>query len=244
MDIERTLLSANRRAWLACTGGLLAAASTPARASVLEWWPYRSDQMRRIDPVITDFAADEATTAVLTGRRSSLASPLALQPPRAYARIGQQFGVNPWLLYGVALQESQLKFGERTLPYPWTLCVRGRGLRFGGYETTLQALRGYVGRQVTNVDCGAMQVNWHWHGDKLGSFERALDPYPNLAVGARILRGHYDARGSWRKAIALYHTGSDTTAETRERGNRYATQTLARLERMGAIRSEGRLRHG
>ena len=53
---------------------------------------------------------------------------------------------------------------------------------------TLAALKGYVGRGVTNVDCGAMQVNWRWHADRLGSIERALDPYPNLSVGAQILR--------------------------------------------------------
>ncbi|ROR39684.1 transglycosylase SLT domain-containing protein [Diaphorobacter sp. C33] len=245
-----------RRGLLVRAAALLAGAvAWPAQARVSDWLPYRPDQVRRleprlsggmdhaavssrtlrIDPVITDFEPAGARPAVHRPGKASATSATAsgLQPPGAYVRIARQYGVDPWLLYGVALQESQLKFGARTLPYPWTLCVRGKGLRYAGYGETLAALKGYVGRGVTNVDCGAMQVNWRWHADRLGSFERALDPYPNLSVGAQILRGHYDARGDWRGAIALYHTGSDATAEARQRGERYAAQTLARLERLG-----------
>ena len=227
----------------------LSAGSVQARLS--DWLPYRADQIMRIDPVIdgsgrgeapttvriepilTDFEARPEVRAAVRAAPTRPLPPLGEQPPRAYVRTGERYKVDPWLLYGVALQESQLKFGNRTLPYPWTLCVRGRGMRFGNYQETLTALKRFVGERVTNVDCGAMQVNWRWHADRLGSFERALDPYPNLSVGAQILRGHYDVRGDWRRAIALYHTGSDATVETRQRGERYAAQTLARLERLG-----------
>ena len=243
-----------RRGLLVRAAALLAGAvAWPAQARVSDWLPYRPYQVRRleprlsgemhhaavsgrtlrIDPVITDFEPAAPRHAVHRPGKASATTASGLQPPGAYVRIARQYGVDPWLLYGVALQESQLKFGARTLPYPWTLCVRGKGLRYAGYGETLAALKGYVGRGVTNVDCGAMQVNWRWHADRLGSFERALDPYPNLSVGAQILRGHYDARGDWRHAIALYHTGSDATVETRQRGERYAAQTLARLERLG-----------
>ena len=78
-----------------------------------------------------------------------------------------------------------------------------------------------------------MQVNWRWHGDKLGSAEQALKPYSNLATGARILRGHFEERSDWRAAVALYHTGTDASAAARQRGARYASQTLGRLARMG-----------
>lgn len=244
-----------RRAWLARGAACLAGASAgwPAHAAMGDaqnWLPYRADQMMRIEPhltarapgatpatvriepVITDFVHTPAPKRAGAGSAGGL-PPLGSEPPRAYVRTGRQYGVEPWLLYGVALQESQLKFGNRTLPYPWTLCVRGQGLRFGSYAQTLAALRERVGSGITNVDCGAMQVNWHWHSDKLGSFERALDPYPNLAVGARILRAHFDASGNWRQAVAHYHTGGDPSAQARRRGARYAEQALARLERLG-----------
>ena len=222
-----------------------------AQAKVSEWLPYSPDQVMRIEPltvagsttnaqrmirlepVITDFEASARTRALVQRSTPRPLPRLGSQPPRAYVRTGDKFGIDPWLLYGVALQESQLKFGNRTLPYPWTLCVRGRGMRFGNYRETLAALKRFVGSSVTNVDCGAMQVNWHWHKDKLQTFEQALDPYPNLEIGARILRGHFDQRRDWRKAIALYHTDSDLTQETRTRGARYARQAINRLDRMG-----------
>lgn len=191
---------------------------------------------KRIDPVLADFRVLSPSVRIEPKARrlaSVQTGAQAWQPPRAYVRTGRRWGVEPWLLFGVALQESMLKFGKRSLPYPWTLCVRGRGLRYASYAQTLEALKGFVGQRITNVDCGAMQVNWHWHQDKLGSFEKALDPYPNLAVGARILRGHFEDRGDWRKAVALYHTGSDAKAVARERGQRYASQALTRLGRMG-----------
>ena len=245
---------AQRRGLLLRAAALLAgAAAWPVQARVDAWLPYGPDQVltlaprlsrdygraagsattMRIEPAITDFEPAAPRAAARRSEMATLASTPGAQPPRAYVRIARQYGVDPWLLYGVALQESQLKFGERTLPYPWTLCVRGKGLRYAGYGETLAALKSYVGRGVTNVDCGAMQVNWRWHADRLGSFERALDPYPNLTVGAQILRGHYEARGNWRRAIALYHTGSDASEQTRQRGERYAAQTLGRLERLG-----------
>ena len=242
IDLQR------RRLLQACGMATVAGLATgQAQARLSDWLPYRPDQVMRIDPVsmpaaartlriepiLTDFEARAQTRAAVRAAPARALPPLREKPPRAYVRTGERHGVEPWLLYGVALQESQLKFGSRTLPYPWTLCVRGRGLRYGNYQETLAALKRFVGERVTNVDCGAMQVNWHWHHDKLGSFERALDPYPNLDVGARILRGHYDTHRDWRRAVALYHTGTDSNATTRQRGARYASQTLNRLARMG-----------
>ncbi|GKS92650.1 transglycosylase SLT domain-containing protein [Acidovorax sp. SUPP2539] len=207
------------------------------------WLPYRPEDVKRIEPTGAPLpqisrgvaAPTRRIDPVLNDMRPDIrpASMVQSHPPKAYAVTAARMGVPPWLLFGVALQESKLKFGERTLPYPWTLCVRGQGLRYADYPETLAALKGFIARRVTNIDIGAMQVNWHWHGDKLQQPERALDPYPNLAVGAQILRGHFEAGGNWRRAIALYHTGSDNTRETLSRGARYADQVLQRLGRMG-----------
>ncbi|WP_284428171.1 transglycosylase SLT domain-containing protein [Acidovorax sp. SUPP2522] len=213
------------------------------------WLPYRPEDVKRIEPTGAPLPHIPRTAAAPTRRIDPVlqdmrpeiplqhtqgqASMVPSHPPKAYAVTAGRMGIPPWLLFGVALQESKLKFGERTLPYPWTLCVRGQGLRYADYPETLAALKGFIARRVTNIDIGAMQVNWHWHGDKLQQPERALDPYPNLAVGAQILRGHFEAGGNWRRAIALYHTGSDNTRETLARGARYADQVLQRLGRMG-----------
>ncbi|QIL83824.1 lytic transglycosylase domain-containing protein [Diaphorobacter sp. HDW4A] len=189
------------------------------------WWPYSADAARRIEPVITDKVI----------RRNAEPQVLAkAAPPKAYDEAARASNVDSWVLYGIALQESNMKLGEHTLPYPWTLCVAGSAKRYGGYEQTVQALRSFVNeRGIRNVDCGVMQVNWRWHNDKLQSFERALQPLANLAVGAQILREHYERSGSWMRAAALYHTGSDADGATVARGQRYASGVFRRLGRMG-----------
>lgn len=229
-----------RRAFLVTSAfGCVLAWPHGAQALSSEWWPYAANASVRIDPELTQPAAASAgsgyvkkmprvTQPVINGRGSKLL------PPKAYDVTGRRYNVDPWLLYGVALQESLMKFGEHTLPYPWTLCVAGAGKRYGSYESTLDALRHYVERKdIRNVDCGAMQVNWRWHSDKLKTFERALDPYLNLAVGAQILREHYERQRSWGRAVALYHTGTGGDAATAARGQRYSSRIFKRLARMG-----------
>jgi soluble lytic murein transglycosylase-like protein len=147
--------------------------------------------------------------------------------PPGYAVVGQRMGVPPMVLYGVALQESKLKFGEHALPYPWTLCVRGVAQRYDSYDAAVSALTGYVGRGITNVDCGSMQVNWHWNKERLRTFRRALDPYPNLFIGAQILVEHFNTTGSWFKAVGRYHHQVD-----RVRADNYATAVFARFSKI------------
>ncbi|MFC7410332.1 transglycosylase SLT domain-containing protein [Hydrogenophaga atypica] len=159
------------------------------------------------------------------------ATPIS-QPPLAYRRTADAIGVPAWILYGVALQESVLKFGRLALPYPWTLCVRGQGQRFASYEQALSALKRHLSQGITNVDCGAMQVNWHWHKQRLVSLERALDPYPNLAIGAQILAEHFSAHRNWFRAVALYHAGSINPAN-RARATGYAQNVVRHLQRQG-----------
>lgn len=238
----------SRRSLLAAAlGGV--AACLPAQAAMRRIEP---TPMLRIEPRITaafrhspalrDAVARSAEPQRKPRRaraitpRNTTPQKAPLHPPAAYVRTAERHGIPEWILYGVALQESQLKFGKRTLPYPWTLCVRGRGLRFGSYASTVAALKKLVAAGVTNIDCGAMQVNWHWHGDKLRTAENALEPYANLDIGARVLRACFDRRRNWVMAVADYHTGGNPAA--RARGQRYARQTFARLARMG-VRFKG-----
>ncbi len=252
-----------RRAWLqSAAAGAAIGAAMPGRADPSNWlstWvPYAPSPTKTLMPRITGTRASELSHFMATHeevgyrriepRRQPARQPTLTQtvplnntisgkfmrtPPTAYVLTAQRSGVPAWLLFGVALQESQLAFGREMLPYPWTLCVAGRGERHATYEQTLAALSRYVRAGLTNVDCGAMQVNWYWHKDRLGSFALALDPYPNLAAGASILRDHYKATGHWATAIGLYHTGSFDSAGRRIRAQGYATSVIARLRRLG-----------
>lgn len=166
-----------------------------------------------------------ATAAGFTARAVAAGRPAPLPP--GYQAMARRAGVPPLVLYGVALQESKLLFGSHALPYPWTLCVAGEPRRFASRVAAVADLRRTVGAGIRNVDCGSMQVNWRWHADKLGSFERALDPYPNLAVGAFILRSLYV--GDWFAAVGQYHTGPLRTREQVQRAERYAAAVFARI---------------
>jgi len=149
--------------------------------------------------------------------------------PRGYAHVARQHGVPAAVLFCVACQESVMRFGERYLPHPWTLCVRGQGQRFASYGEAVAALQGVLASGITNVDCGAMQVNWHWHRERLLNPHAALDPYPNLRIGASLLAEHHAACGDWFVAVGRYHHPSD-----RVRAQNYASGVFRRIERLAA----------
>lgn len=195
---------------------------------------------KRIEPSYRNFETGHTTILAKTreGQTLRAAEDFKSKTPRAYTLTAQAQGFDPRILYAVALQESVLKFGTRTLPYPWTLCVQGKPERHASYALTLASLRNHVSQGITNVDCGVMQVNWYWHKDQLVSLERAVDPYPNLAVGAQILGRHFADSGDWRTAIARYHAGV-ITPQNSDRAQRYAQSVLRRMASMG-LDSTGR----
>ncbi len=159
--------------------------------------------------------------------RSPRPSPTTSPMPAGYIVMGRIHHVPPLILYGVALQESARLFGDRVLPYPWTLNVAGEPRRFAGYESAVAALRTSVEQGQPNVDCGLLQVNWRYHHDKLSSFWAALDPYPNIGVGARLLRGHFDTTQDWFRAVGRYHSEAGGA-----RANAYAQSVYRRIARI------------
>ena len=127
----------------------------------------------------------------------------------------------------IALQESAKLFGHRVLPWPWTLNVRGTPRRYGNYGEAVADMAAIVLSGTSNVDAGVMQVNWGYHRHRLQSANRALDPYPNLHIGATILREHYDATGDWFVATGRYHAPAHAA-----RAEAYATSVYRRVARV------------
>jgi hypothetical protein len=162
----------------------------------------------------------------------SKAVPLLRVVPPAYRDAAVVARVPPRLLYGIALQESAMAFGNHVLPWLWTLNIRGTPHRYASYPLAVRALtRAVTVDKIRNVDCGAMQVNWRYHADKLVSFERALDPHVNLAVGAAILAAHYRSTGDWYQSTGRYHNAVD-----HERARKYANGVFARVARLTEAR--------
>jgi soluble lytic murein transglycosylase-like protein len=138
--------------------------------------------------------------------------------------MGQRFGIPPLVLYGVALQESAKLFGEFSLPWPWTLNVQGTPRRYARYAEAVEGLRAIVASGIRNVDTGLMQVNWGYHRDRLIEPSRALDPYPNIAVGATILRSHFERTRNWYAAVGRYHSPGNA-----ERAANYSALVFRRI---------------
>ncbi len=149
--------------------------------------------------------------------------------PPAYAAAARAMRVPARVLYGVALQESVMKYGRRHLPYPWTLNVEMVPERFDTYGEAVARLDALIRRGVRNIDCGAMQVNWRWHKDKLGSPKLALNPWRNLDIGARILAERFAETPDWFTAVGRYHSPGDAA-----RARRYAQRVFSRIERIEA----------
>ncbi|PZP98273.1 MAG: hypothetical protein DI587_14555 [Variovorax paradoxus] len=213
--------------WPASAGSL----TVPTKGQSVHLYP--PHETRRLDAAAT---MQHAVTSALRdqGPRAPVRPGAALRrPPAAFEQTAARYGIPAWLMYGVALQESQLTIGRTALPYPWTLNVGGRPERHRDEQAARAALRRYLRAGLTNVDCGPMQLNWRWHRDRLQTVERALDPYINLDVGAQLLADLRRTHGDWRLAIQLYHAGSLTTAERLGRAQRYLASVERRLQRHG-----------
>jgi hypothetical protein len=94
----------------------------------------------------------------------------------------------------------------RLIPWPWTLNVAGRPLRYANRRQACKALL-YALTQLppTRVDVGLGQINVGFHGHRVGHPCALLDPYQNLALAALILREQYTETEDWLIAIGHYH---------------------------------------
>jgi hypothetical protein len=158
----------------------------------------------------------------------------ALDVPPGYVLIANELGIPAALLYGVALQESMMQFGEsqarRPLPWPWTLNIAGTPVRFASRSAAEERLRSSLRVGVDSVDIGPMGINWHYHKDRLISVERSLEPYWNLRVGAGLLAGHFVDCNDWSEAVGRYHSpGNKAHAAS------YSASVFARLRRLGHV---------
>ena len=168
----------------------------------------------------------------LAAKRSKSPAHPPRRVPSSYVQVARAHGVAPALLFAVALQESQQLWrtdtGRTLLPWPWTLNIAGTAARFKTRVACQTVLDDTLARGQKTVDIGLMQVCWRYHGQRFARPAAALEPLTNLAAGATILAEHYRESGSWRRAVALYHSA------TPARGEAYAAQVFERLRGLDA----------
>lgn len=98
-----------------------------------------------------------------------------------------QSKVDPYLLYAIALAESQKAEDGVVRPWPWAVNVGGKGY----YFTDLHAAENFVEMQidkgVKNIDVGPLQINLRWHGHRVGNPTDLFHLPIAIKVGADIL---------------------------------------------------------
>ena len=149
--------------------------------------------------------------------------------PPGYLHVARMKRVPAPVLYAVALQESQMRFGNNVLPYPWTLNIQGMPKRFDSYRAALAALVDCLQMGTLLVDIGLLQICWLYHRSKLRSPARALNPYRNMEVAAELLHDHFKKSGSWFRAVANYHNAEPAI------GVPYATSVFRHLGQIPSI---------
>jgi len=130
-----------------------------------------------------------------------------------WAKASQLAGVRPNTLYGIALQETGMRWRDRTFrPWPWTIYVNqgGIGIKSGPYryptkEVAVKALTAMLDQGVTNIDVGLMQVNIRWNGHRVRDKKLLMDPGVNIMVAAGILKDVH-VGNDLRLAVARYHS--------------------------------------
>ncbi len=83
----------------------------------------------------------------------------------------------------------------------------------------------------TSIDVGCLQINLRAHSTTVYARGWLLYPKYNAAYGAWYLASLYRNRGSWGKAVAAYHAGSN-----QERGRSYCRRVA---EALSLIRRPG-----
>ncbi len=107
----------------------------------------------------------------------------------AWDRAARAAGLDPYLLYAIALLESPIaRPGGRVSPWPYAIHTPDGPRRYPSREAALAALPGLLARYPrARLDVGLMQVNLGWHGSRVERPASLLDPATNLRIGAAIL---------------------------------------------------------
>ncbi|WP_204353753.1 transglycosylase SLT domain-containing protein [Salinisphaera orenii] len=142
---------------------------------------------------------------------AALASTGDSSVPAAYVHAADANDVPPRILYALALTESGATLSTGRHPWPWTLNIHGRGVRYASRAAACSALHTAL-QQTRVVDVGLGQLNVRWQQRLFGDGQRfadpcaALNPYANLDAAAGVLaRCHSDYPDSWVAAAGCYH---------------------------------------
>ena len=143
--------------------------------------------------------------------------------------IGDEAGIDPLLLYSIALVESKALHPDgRIAPTPWLFRVDDRVVRGSRSEVQLaMAAASQFGSAVKDV--GIMQVYYPVHRNTVRDPLELLDPRTNITVAAKILRDAMRRTSDPVLGVGYYHS------RTPSRARNYGNTVLAVYQRMKAL---------
>jgi soluble lytic murein transglycosylase-like protein len=138
-----------------------------------------------------------------------------------FGKAARQYGIDPRLLYSVALVESASGRGAGTIsPWPWTLRAADIACYARSKKEAEAKLALYQQKYGHSIDIGMMQINLHWHGSRVDAPERLLEPETNVMLGAQLLaKTLQSAPHDLVLGIGRYHSWKDE-AKARHYGRR------------------------
>ncbi len=115
------------------------------------------------------------------------------------------------ILHSISLQESGRRHEklDKIIPWPWSVNVEGKGYYFNSKNAAASFIKQQMLFGKKSIDVGCMQINLYHHPNAFASVSEALDPKSNIEYGAQFLREKYEQFGSWKKAIANYHSANN-----------------------------------
>ncbi len=94
----------------------------------------------------------------------------------------------------------------RVAPWPWAVDAAGAGALYPTRRDAAAAARAALASGVRALDLGCFQVDLGAHPDAFTSVRQALNPRDNAAWAASFLARLHAQLGSWRAAVAAYHS--------------------------------------
>jgi len=135
-------------------------------------------------------------------------------PGPEWRQAARKHGIDPLLLYAVAIRESGRNVGkDQVAPWPYALHFNGSKVAFyaNSKKEAEQLLK--LALPITeNVDVGLAQVNWKSHKDKVNRPHDLLDPKTNLEVASQILAEALASTKDQELGVGRYNSWNDKKA--------------------------------
>lgn len=203
------------------------AAPVPAETTVppssARPWPVESDRRLLSDVSTMDLMMPIEEPDLDIGSRLSL-----------WSQVGKASGVDPLLLYSIALVESKALYPDgKVAPTPWLFRVNDHLVRGERHDVQLaMAAASQFGSAVQDV--GIMQVYYPMHRDAVRDPLALLDPKTNITIAAKILRDGMRETRDPVLGVGYYHS------HTPELARNYGTAVLAVYQRLKSLYRSGR----